>query len=118
VANALASSHNYLESIRRASSAMSIAPPTPPPTGATELMDQEKEATVAVQAAIPAAPVTETAPPASGSTANTANADRYRVELQALADLIPHNISEVIRVAELADLNVCSTSYYARIFRR
>jgi hypothetical protein len=81
---------------------MSHGPPTPPPTGAAELMDHEKDAA----APVPDATTTTTAPAASGSAATI---DPYHRALPTIADLVSqHNYSEVIRVAELAELNVRS----------
>jgi hypothetical protein len=75
-------------------------------------MDQEKE--VAVTAHVEAPAATETAPSTSGSASvDSASAGPYRSVLRTISDLLSlHNVSaypEIIRVAELADLNVRRT---------
>lgn len=80
---------------------MSQAPPTPPPTGAAELMQVAGDAG-AVDTTSVAAPTT-TAPAAPPNT----NTDPYRQSLSLITDLVAStNYDEVIRVAELGDLNV------------
>jgi COP9 signalosome complex subunit 8 len=98
---------------------MSQAPPTPPPTSTTELMDQEKDAAatavpVAMQAAvIPAAPpaAAPAVAPVPAGAGGTGALDHYHRLLPTLVDFVAQrNYLEVIRVAELADLKVRAPS--------
>jgi hypothetical protein len=90
------------------STTMSHGPPTPPPTSQTEIMDIEKDE--AAKAAAATVTSTETAPPtATDADAPTAAAiDSYQQLLPTIADLAAQQqYEELVRVAELADLNVC-----------
>jgi hypothetical protein len=101
-------------------------PLTPPPTSETELMDQERDAgttpsastltSEVVTAAIEPTTVTPAADPpptatpgeAPMATEPTVAQTYYQQHLIMLADLVAtRSWDEVIRVAELADLNVC-----------
>lgn len=96
-------------------------PLTPPPTSATELMDQEKDAaaspaanppapdtTTATEATpVPIDPIADAAPPPEPVADVPTAPDYYQKQLVTLADFVAMgNYLEIIRVAELADLNV------------